>query len=257
MGADPNMASMRVRQHGYPQSVNPATLPASLPGTGAQDMKILIADDHPLFRDALRRAVQSLYPAATVLDADSVAALQQLIESHQDADLLLLDLHMPGASGFSALVHVRASCPSLPVVVVSGNEDPGVMQRAVGHGASGYIPKASTTEQMGAAIQTVLDGDVWLPHGVGQDSKLAADEADIARRIRELTPHQFRVLMMLADGLLNKQIAYELGVSEATVKAHMTSVMKKLGVSNRTQAVVAAARLQLDPSMRLPVLEDE
>lgn len=220
-------------------------------------MNILIADDHPLFRDALHRAVQSLYPDATIAEADSVASLQQLIERHHDADLLLLDLHMPGASGFSALVHVRASQPSLPVVVVSGNEEPGVMQRAIAHGASGYIPKASSTEQMGQAIQTVLDGDVWLPAGISKDSKLAADEADIARRVRELTPHQFRVLMMLADGLLNKQIAYELGISEATVKAHMTAVMKKLGVSNRTQAVVAAARLQLDPSMRVPELADE
>lgn len=242
---------------GYLPVANPATLAAPVPCSDKLGMKILIADDHPLFRDALRRAVQSLYPQATVLDADSVAMLQQLTEQHHDADLLLLDLHMPGASGFSALVHIRATYPSLPVVVVSGNEDPGVMQRAIGHGASGYIPKATSTEQMGAAIQTVLDGDIWLPNGVGKDSKLASDEADIARRLRELTPHQFRVLMMLADGLLNKQIAYELGVSEATVKAHMTSVMKKLGVSNRTQAVVAAARLQLDPSMRLPVLEDE
>jgi len=220
-------------------------------------MKILIADDHPLFREALCRAVQSLYPQAEVLDADSVTALQQLIEQHHGADLLLLDLHMPGASGFSALVHIRATHPSLPVVVISGNEDPGVMQRAIAHGASGYIPKATSAEQMGTAIQTVLDGDIWFPSGVGRDSKLAADEADIARRVRELTPHQFRVLMMLADGLLNKQIAYELGVSEATVKAHMTSVMKKLGVSNRTQAVLAAARLQLEPNLRVPVLEDE
>jgi DNA-binding NarL/FixJ family response regulator len=241
----------------YRQPANTATLPASASEPITLVMKILIADDHPLFRDALRRAVQSLYPAAAVLDADSVSSLQQLIEQHHDADLLLLDLHMPGASGFSALVHVRATQPSLPVVVVSGNEEPGVMQRAIGHGASGYIPKATTTEQMGAAIKSVLEGDVWLPAGIGKDSKLAADEAEIARRVRELTPHQFRVLMMLADGLLNKQIAYELGVSEATVKAHMTAVMKKLGVSNRTQAVVAAARLQLDPSTRLPILEDE
>ena len=220
-------------------------------------MKILIADDHPLFRDALCRAVQGLYPDAEIRDAASVAALQQLLETHADADLLLLDLHMPGASGFSALVHIRASWPSLPVIVISGNEEPGVMQRAIGHGASGYIPKASDPAQMATAISAVLDGDIWLPPGIGTGGKLAADEADIARRVRELTPHQFRVLMMLADGLLNKQIAYELGVSEATVKAHMTAVMKKLGVSNRTQAVVAAARLQLDPSMRLPVLEDE
>ncbi|MGB4342408.1 MAG: response regulator transcription factor, partial [Moraxellaceae bacterium] len=148
--------------------------------------------------------------------------------------------------------------PSVPVIVVSGNEEPQVMKRAMAHGASAYIPKSSSTDRMREAIQAVLDGDIWLPPDVSiHDHRLPADEADIARRVRELTPQQFRVLMMLADGLLNKQIAYELGVSEATIKAHMTAILKKLGASNRTQAVVAAARLQIDPSMRIEVVEEE
>lgn len=222
-------------------------------------MKVLVADDHPLFRDALKRAVERILPQATLLECDSVAALQRLLEKHGDADLLLLDLHMPGASGFSGLVHVRAHHLSLPVIIISGNEDPGVIQRAIAHGASAYIPKSASTERMAEAIAAVLDGDLWLPDDLLQSvpAALSLDESDIARRLADLTPHQFRVMMMLADGLLNKQIAYELGISEATVKAHMTAILKKLGVSNRTQAVVAAARLAIDPSMRVPVVEDD
>lgn len=221
-------------------------------------MKLIIADDHPLFRDALRRAAEVLLPDAHILEADSVAALQSLLEREPDTDLLLLDLHMPGATGFSGLVFVRAHHPSVPVIVVSGNEEPQVMKRAMAHGASAYIPKSSSTDRMREAIQAVLNGDTWLPPEVSAlEHRLSTDEADIARRVRELTPQQFRVLMMLADGLLNKQIAYELGVSEATIKAHMTAILKKLGASNRTQAVVAAARLQIDPSMRIEVVEED
>jgi len=222
-------------------------------------MKFIIADDHPLFRDALKRTVASLFPMAQLIEADTTASLQQRLEAADDLDLLLLDLHMPGSSGFTGLVHVRARYPSLPVIVVSGNEEPSVMRRAIAHGASGYIPKSSSLEEMAQAIAGVLDGDVWLPASAAgsQQTQLAPDEVDIAERIRDLTPQQFRVLMMLADGLLNKQIAYELNVSEATIKAHMTAILRKLGASNRTQAVVAAARLQLDPSMRMVEVVEE
>ena len=222
-------------------------------------MYFVIADDHPLFRDALKSAVARLYPNATIAEADTTASLQALLERGEEPDLLLLDLHMPGASGFSGLIHVRARFPSLPVIVVSGNEEPGVIRRAVAHGASGYIPKSTGLDEMAQAIAQVLDGDVWLPASAAssQPTHLAPDEADIAKRLRDLTPQQFRVLMMLADGLLNKQIAYELNVSEATIKAHMTAILKKLGASNRTQAVVAASKLQLDPSMRLAQVIEE
>ena len=222
-------------------------------------MKFVIADDHPLFRDALKRTVAGLFPDAALIEADSTASLQTKLEQTDEPDLLLLDLHMPGSSGFSGLVHVRARYPSLPVIEVSGNEEPGVMRRAIAHGASGYIPKSSSLDDMAQAISAVLDGDVWLPASAAgsKPTHLAPDEVDIAQRIRDLTPQQFRVLMMLADGLLNKQIAYELNVSEATIKAHMTAILKKLGASNRTQAVVAAARLQLDPSMRIVEVVEE
>jgi DNA-binding NarL/FixJ family response regulator len=208
---------------------------------------VIIADDHPLFRDALQRAVLAALPEATVHTADSVPALFALIESWPDADLLLMDLHMPGARGYSALAHIRGQYPGLPTIVVSGHEEAQVARRALAHGASAYIPKSAAVDQIVEAVRTVLDGDVWLPHQlVGGNVELKPDEADVAARVASLTPQQFRVLNMIAEGLLNKQIAYDLGVSEATVKAHMTAIMRKLGVSNRTQVALAASHLDVE-----------
>ena len=212
--------------------------------------EVLIADDHPLFRDALARAVTQAVPDVSLHQADSVAALLNVIETHPHAELLLLDLHMPGANGFSALVHVRGQQPGLPVIIVSAQEDARVIQRAIGHGASGYIPKSTSADNIVAAIRRVLDGDVWLPsHVSGLTAKVEAAEAAAAAHVAELTPQQFRVLGMIAEGLLNKQIAYELSVSEATIKAHMTAIMRKLNVSNRTQVALLARRLALDPAL--------
>jgi len=214
--------------------------------------EILVADDHPLFREALRLALGRAVPGATVVEADTVAALLDAADRHPEADLLLLDLNMPGAQGFSALVQMRAHYPLLPVVIISANEDPTVIRRSIAHGAAGFVPKSSTVEEMVEALQTVLDGDVWVPESVDVDGPaLEGAEADIASRLASLTPQQFRVLTMLSAGLLNKQIAYELGVSEATVKAHMTAIMQKLGATNRTQAVVLAQGLGLDQSGRV------
>jgi DNA-binding NarL/FixJ family response regulator len=212
--------------------------------------EILIADDHPLFRDALCRAAAQAVPSATLLQADSVQALLALVDAHAEADLLLLDLHMPGARGFSALAHLRGQYPQLPIIVVSAHEESEVARRALAHGAAGYIPKSLASESIVAAIRAVLDGEVWLPARMpGTATELRGAEAEVAARIAELTPQQFRVLNMLADGLLNKQIAYELGISEATIKAHMTAIMRKLGCNNRTQVALVASQLALDPDM--------
>lgn len=209
---------------------------------------VLIADDHPLFRDALQRAVLAALPDTHVHSADSVPNLLELIERYPDADLLLLDLHMPGSRGYSALAHIRGQYPGLPTIVVSGHEEAQVARRALAHGASAYIPKSTSGDDIITAIRSVLDGDVWLPHRLmgGNNVALKPDEADVAARIASLTPQQFRVLTMIAEGLLNKQIAYDLGVSEATVKAHMTAIMRKLGVNNRTQVALAAGHLAVD-----------
>jgi len=208
--------------------------------------EVLIADDHPLFRDALKRAVQTEWPHALLHEADSVAALQALIDAHPDAELLLLDLHIPGASGFSALVQLRAQHPGLPIVMVSAHEEPSVIARAVAHGASGYIPKSASIAVIVDAVRDVLAGGIAVPDGMQGSDTLPPAEADAAARIAELTPQQLRVLAMIAEGLLNKQIAWDLGVSEATVKAHMTAIMRKLGVGNRTQVALLANHLALD-----------
>jgi len=209
---------------------------------------ILIADDHPLFRDALQRAVLAAVSSARVHTADSVQALLGLIERYPDADLLLLDLHMPGARGYSALAHIRGQYPGLPTIVVSGHEEPQVARRALAHGASAYIPKSSSGAGIVAAIGAVLEGDVWLPPTLvgAAATELEPDEAAAAAQVATLTPQQFRVMAMIAGGLMNKQIAWELGVSEATVKAHMTAIMRKLGVGNRTQVALIASHLAME-----------
>ena len=218
---------------------------------------LLIADDHPLFREALRGVVARVLPGYALREADNAQALYALAEAEPDADLLLLDLNMPGAHGFSVLVHLRAQHPQLPVVVVSARAEPSVMRRALDHGALGFIPKSAASETIGEAIGLVLDGERWAPPEALSAPGIGRDEHEVAQRLRELTPQQFRVLQMLGAGRLNKQIAYDLGVSEATIKAHVTAVLRKLGVTNRTQAVLMAGRLSVDPETMVPPPEEQ
>ena len=208
---------------------------------------ILIADDHPLFREALRGAITRLMPDTQLREAQDASGLYAMVDAAPDADLLLLDLTMPGVQGLSALVHLRAQHPQLPVVMVSAREEPAVMRRALDHGALGFIPKSADSETIGIAVGQVLDGERWAPAAAASAPAMDRDEEAVARRLRELTPQQFRVLQMLGEGRLNKQIAWDLGVSEATIKAHVTAVLRKLGVNNRTQAVLMAGRLAVDP----------
>jgi DNA-binding NarL/FixJ family response regulator len=208
---------------------------------------LLIADDHPLFREALRGAVKRVLPGVQLHEADSVDALYVLADAHPDADLLLMDLNMPGAQGFNALVHLRSLHPQLPVVIVSAREEPAVMRRALDHGALGFIPKSADSDTIGEAIGLVLDGERWAPAEAHNAPAIGSDEREVAQRVRDLTPQQFKVLQMLGAGRLNKQIAYDLNVSEATIKAHVTAILRKLGVTNRTQAVLMAGRLAVDP----------
>lgn len=210
--------------------------------------KVIIADDHPLFRAALKQAVLQAVPGVDVVEADSLSAVQAAAEQHADADLILLDIHMPGAHGFSGLVFLRGQHPSIPVIVVSGSEEPHVMKRAMDYGASGFIPKSSPLETIAEAITLVLQGEEWLPQEISEGmDELPEEDYQFASALASLTPQQFRVLTMLTEGLLNKQIAYELNVSEATIKAHVTAILRKLGVHSRTQAVIAAQRLGVEP----------
>ena len=206
--------------------------------------RLVIADDHPLFRGALREAVSRQFPQAELFEAGGFEDLQALLEREGDLDLILLDLTMPGVRGFSGLMYLRAQYPGIPVVVVSANEEAGVIRNCMEFGASGFIPKTSAVETMREAVAAVLEGQTWTPAEVDLAGGADKETRALVARLATLTPQQVRVLMMLSEGLLNKQIACELGVSEATVKAHVSAILQKLGVESRTQAVIAASKIE-------------
>jgi len=226
--------------HAYPRHDNRVTLLSE-----ALSRHLLIADDHPLFRGALREAVTGLFDRADVAEAGTFEEVSELLDrGGGDVDLILLDLSMPGVRGFSGLMYLRAQYPSLPIVVVSANDDPAVIRRCMEFGASGFIPKTLGVEALREAVARVLKGEVWTPPDVDLERESDDATAAMIARLATLTPQQVRVLMMLSGGLLNKQIAYELGVSEATVKAHVSAILQKLGVDSRTQAVIAAGKIE-------------
>lgn len=206
--------------------------------------RLLIADDHPLFRGALSETVSGLLEQVEIAEAGSFDEVSELLERGSDVDLIFLDLAMPGMRGFSGLMYLRAQYPSVPVVVVSANDDPAVIRRCMEFGASGFIPKTLGVEAMRKAASRILGGDIWTPPDVDLRVSTDSDTSELMARMVTLTPQQVRVLMMLSDGLLNKQIAYQLSVSEATVKAHVSAILQKLGVESRTQAVIAAAKIE-------------
>jgi DNA-binding NarL/FixJ family response regulator len=207
--------------------------------------RLVIADDHPLFRGALREAVAGMFERTEIAEAGAFEEISTLLDRRGDIDLVLLDLTMPGVRGFSGLVYLRAQYPGVPVIVVSANDDPSVIRRCMAFGASGFIPKTLGIETMRDAIVGVLGGGIWAPPDVDLEGGTDVETAEIMARLATLTPQQVRVLMMLSEGLLNKQIAYELTVSEATVKAHVSAILQKLGVESRTQAVIAAAKIEM------------
>ena len=204
---------------------------------------LLVADDHPLFRAAVLHVLHERLPQFRTLEAASAATLGTALQEHPEVELVLLDLSMPGARGFSSLLHVRGEYPEVPVVVISSNDHPRVIRRAQQFGAAGFIPKSAPAEAMGEAIEAVLDGGSWFPPMAAERSEA---DAELAARLAQLTPQQFRVLLCLADGLLNKQIAYTLGLAENTVKVHVTAILKKLACYSRTQAAVLVKSLEAE-----------
>ena len=204
--------------------------------------RIIIVDDHPLFRAALRQTLAAEEAETGVEEAGDLAALEALLAADRECDLLLLDLNVPGARGFSGLLLMRAQYPDVPVMIVSAVEDRSVMRRAFELGASGYLSKSADPADIRRAIATVLAGDIFVP--VGVDLEAGDEQSALLRRLQSLTPQQVRVLMMLKDGMMNKQIAYALSISEATVKAHVSAILQKLDVDSRTQAVIAAGRIE-------------
>src|SRR3979411_1634233 len=203
-----------------------------------------IGGDHTLFRGVLREAVSGLFTRADIAEAGTLEEVSAILDRAADVDLILLDLTMPGVRGLSGLMYLRAQYPSVPVVIVSANDEPAVIRRCMDFGASGFIPKTLGVEAMRDAIAGVLKGGVWTPPDVDLNAAADAETTALLARPTPPTPHQGRVLMMLSEGLLNKQIAYELGVSEATVKAHVSAILQKLGVESRTQAVIVASKIE-------------
>jgi DNA-binding NarL/FixJ family response regulator len=205
------------------------------------DSTIIVADDHPLLRGAVIHVLQQTLPQTRVIECSSASELGVTLQSHPDTELVLLDLTMPGTRGFSALLHVRGEHPEIPVLVISSNDHPRVIRRAQQFGAAGFIPKSSPAEVIGEAVASVLDGGTWFPP---MSVETSPADAELAAKLAQLTPQQFRVLLCLADGLLNKQIAHELGLAENTIKVHVTAILKKLDCVSRTQAAVLVKALE-------------
>jgi DNA-binding NarL/FixJ family response regulator len=209
-------------------------------------IRIIVVDDHPLFRGALTQALHSAIGNARIDQAASLAELEAHIHERLDTDLVLLDLSMPGVQGLSGLLLLRAQHPDVPVVVVSANDDPETIRKCMEFGASGYVPKSLSVEEIRVAVEIVLGGGIWVPPDIDLSRATDRGPGDVVARLSTLTPQQVRVLMMLGQGLLNKQIAFQLGVSEATIKAHVSAILQKLDVDSRTQAVIAINRIEGD-----------
>ena len=212
--------------------------------------KVLITDDHPLFREALRSAATEAFSEGVTVEARSMEEALQKVEAHGDFDLVLLDLSMPDTQGFHGLLTLRNRFPKLPVLVVSGMEDHRIITEAMSYGAAGFVPKSTARPELVQALLKAMDGEVYLPPSYreahGRDAKPCAAGSEMVERLKSLTPQQLRVLQMLREGKLNKQIAYELDVGETTVKAHVSAILRKLKVFSRTQAVIEANKTDFD-----------
>lgn len=215
-------------------------------------IKIIIADDHPLFRGALNQtlldAKKEFGGELQVIEAKDIDATYQLLTQHSDCDLVLLDLHMPGAQGFSGLVNLRGCFPFVPIAMFSGSDANYIIQRAASLGASGFIPKSTAPKEIVCAIKSLLSGEHWYPPHTARSEQCTMNVqiSDIAEKVASLTPHQFRVYTMINEGLLNKQIAYELDISETTVKSHVKMILKKMGVRKRTEVIILANTLHIE-----------
>lgn len=217
--------------------------------TGVAGMQLLIVDDHPLFREALASAITLAFPDAVLHEADGIRSACETLAREPGIDLTLLDLSMQGVSGFDGLVAIRARFPRVPVLIVSGIEDPRIMREALQRGASGFVPKAVDKATLTRAISEVMNGALFTPPDLaGAPEPAPSRKSPLAERVARLTPQQMRVLMMIRQGKLNKQIAHELQVGDSTVKAHVSEILRKLEVISRTQIVIETAYLDFDTS---------
>lgn len=203
--------------------------------------KVLIADDHPLFREALRQVVAETFEVFDCIEAETLEDAAAFLARH-DFELVLLDLRMPGMNGFAGLVRLRNAAPATPIIVVSAEDMPETVGDAITYGAAGFLPKSLPKERMAAAVREVLAGEIYIPTEILK-APPTFDDAQLGERLATLTPQQRCVLEMLLAGKSNKVIAYELSIAESTVKAHVSAILRKLKVTNRTQAVINAAKI--------------
>lgn len=217
----------------------------------AEPQRLLIVDDHPLFLEALQRAISSQFGGSTVFEATSIEEAQEVLKSESGLDVILLDLALPGTRGFEGLLELRSQHPTIPIVVVSALEDPRIIHDAMRYGAAGFISKSTPRNEIADSLKEVMEGSVTLPKGYRplDDNSEKNNDQDIARRLQSLTPKQMSVLKMLRQGLLNKQIAYELQIEETTVKAHVSEILRKMNVASRTQAVIEVQKIDFENIM--------
>ena len=220
-------------------------------GKELSEVAFIVADDHPMVRDALALALRAAFPKAEVALAGTLDEASAAIAARPDVDLVILDLDMPGMQGLAGVSALRANYPSAPLVIVSATRNAAAMRQAVEMGAAGFIPKSAPMEEIIGSVRAVMRGEIVLPPGAG-DGALSSTDADLATRAAKMTPQQHRVFALMAEGKPNKIIAYDMQIGEATVKAHVTEILRKMGVHSRTQAIVLAQRLALDPAAPPP-----
>ncbi len=215
--------------------------------------KFLVADDHPLFRDALIAVIRSRYEECDILQSEDITHALDLAATHTDLDLILLDLNMPGMAGLKGLLELRNQSPTIPVAIISAETNKQIILQTIAYGAVGFIAKSAPREKMREAFEQILEGHVYLPADIiraegGQDSShRRQDEPNFSpEMLHTLTRRQLLVLESMAQGAANKQIAYNLNISETTVKSHVSAILKKLGVHNRIQAVVGVTNIDFD-----------
>jgi DNA-binding NarL/FixJ family response regulator len=209
-------------------------------------LTLLIADDHPLYRDALKGALNLSSHAPHIIETDDLNSTVEAL-TNSDVDLLLLDLHMPGSSDLFGFLHIQKQFSDLPIAVISGTQDTALISKIVALGAIGFIPKTASADEIKQALDSMLEGDVWLPESIRiQIKDVDKNFSELAENVASLTPSQYKVLCCMRDGLLNKQIGFNLNIAEATVKAHVTAIFRKLNINNRTQAVLIASQLELE-----------
>ena len=217
--------------------------------------KVIIADDHPLFRTALKQAIVECIEDDETLEVDNFHDLLKAVNENDSLEIVFLDLHMPGNDGFTGLTQLQNHFPDIVVIMVSSDDNSETMQKAINFGAAAFIPKSADLATIAKAIDTVLEGGIWLPEHIefNTDQQLDVAHQKLAKQLSQLTPQQYIVLTQIADGQLNKQIAYDLDIKETTVKKHVSAILLKLEVNNRTLAGLAYQQLMLSPSQHLNV----